>query len=114
MLDKVDKIYLACGFTDMRSSIDGLVSIVSEKFKLSPYEKAWFVFCNKSKDRIKILTWEDNGFWLYFKRLEKGTFMWPTNSLDKTSMNLSYEDLKHIIESPGLKQRLKGTNFKVS
>jgi len=66
-------VYLACGYTDMRKSINGLSAIVEGSFKLDPFEGALFVFCNKSRDRIKILEWDGDGFWLYFKRLEQGT-----------------------------------------
>lgn len=67
-----DKVYLACGSTDMRRSIDGLAAIVQECFSLNVFSASLFVFCNKKRDRIKILFWQHNGFWLYFRRLEKG------------------------------------------
>jgi transposase len=67
-------IYLACGDTDMRKSINGLVSLVGNSFELDPFKEALFVFCNRQHNRLKILTWEDNGFWLHFKRLERGHF----------------------------------------
>ena len=70
-------MYLACGKTDMRKSIDGLAAIVEGSFKLSPFDDALFVFCNGQRDRIKILQWDSDGFVLYFKRLEKGHFRWP-------------------------------------
>lgn len=113
MLNKAERIYLACGSTDMRKSIDGLVAIVKDKFELSPYEKIWFVFCNGGRDRLKILTWEDNGFWIYFKRLEKGRFMWPSKESDD-KMALSFEELEHIIKGPGVKEKIKRTQFKTS
>lgn len=74
------KVYLACGPTDLRKSIDGLAAIISESFQLSPFEEALFVFCNRKKDKLKILQWEHSGFWLHYKRLEKDTFKWPDNN----------------------------------
>jgi len=68
------KVYLACGVTDMRKSINGLSAIVENSFKLNPFDEAVFVFCNRSRDRVKILMWDHDGYWLYFKRLEKGHF----------------------------------------
>ena len=112
MLVPTEKIYLACGATDMRKSINGLVALVEGKFSLSPFESAWFVFCNRSKDRLKILTWEENGFWLHLKRLEKGKFMWPSEDSNDT-MTLTYEELQHIIQIPGIKEKLKRTAFKI-
>lgn len=100
------KIYLACGNTDMRKSINGLMSIVENAFELDPFEEALFVFCNRQRNRLKILTWEDNGFWLHFKRLERGHFKWPLADESKT-MKLTYEELTHLVKSPGVEQKLK-------
>jgi transposase len=72
-------IYLACGATDMRKSIDSLAALVTHAFDLDPFSDAWFVFCNRSKDKLKLLRWDHNGFWLYYRRLEKGRFDWPLN-----------------------------------
>lgn len=113
MLNTTEKIYIACGATDMRKSINGLVELITKKYNLSPFDKAWFVFCNKEKNRIKILEWEENGFWVHFKRLEKGRFMWPTEERESETMNLSYEELRNIIQAPGIKEKLKRTEFKV-
>ena len=74
-----DTIYLACGATDMRKAIDGLAGMVEQHFKLDPFSRGMFVFCSKDKSKIKILQWDKNGFWLYYKRLERGRFRWPQN-----------------------------------
>lgn len=68
------QVYLACGSTDMRKSIDGLAVLVKESFQLDPFSNALFVFCNRNRDKLKILYWENNGFWLYYRRLERGKF----------------------------------------
>lgn len=73
------KAYLACGSTDLRKSIDGLAAIVQMRFKLDPFSNCLFIFCNKCKNKIKILHWEHSGFWIYYKRLEGGLFKWPSN-----------------------------------
>ena len=72
-----DRVYLACGSTDLRKSIDGLSILVKEGFNLDPFSTCLFVFCNRKRDKLKILQWEHNGFWLYYRRLEKGKFQWP-------------------------------------
>ena len=68
------KVYLVVGVTDMRKSIDGLSLIVAETLEMDPFSEAWFIFCNRNRDKLKILFWDTNGFWLYYRRLEKGTF----------------------------------------
>jgi len=52
------RVYLACGHTDMRKQINGLASIVEGSFHLDPFDGALFVFCNRSRDRVKILEWD--------------------------------------------------------
>lgn len=74
---QTERVYLACGSTDMRKSVDGLSSIVATQFALDPFSDCWFVFCSRGRDRLKVLHWDTNGFWLYYHRLEEGRFPWP-------------------------------------
>lgn len=99
------KVYPACGSTDMRRQINGLVMMVENSLELDPYEDAMFVFCNKARNRIKILIWEDNGYWMLLKRLERGHFKWP-EAASEQAMQLDIEDLKSLIRGPGLVQKL--------
>jgi transposase len=101
------KILLACGTTDMRKNINGLCEIVLNHFELDPREKIMFAFCNSARNRVKVLVWEDNGFWVHFKRLEKGSIPWPDVSTDEITMNLSIAEFKNIIISPRIKKKLK-------
>jgi len=88
-------VYLALGATDMRKSVDGLSLIVSESFSLDPFSRALFVFCNRSMNKIKILEWEQSGFWLHYKRLEKGRFKWPEGDGAKV---MSERELRWILD----------------
>jgi transposase len=90
-------VYLAAGSTDMRKSIDGLAAIVQESFKLNPFEASLFVFCNKGKSKVKILEWEQNGFWLHYKRLEKGRFKWPKSFEEKT-LKIEARELSWLLD----------------
>ena len=63
-------VYLYRGIVDMRKSINGLSAIVEEELGLSPFGPSLFVFCNRQRDKIKILYWERSGFVLWYKRLE--------------------------------------------
>jgi transposase len=100
-------VYLACGATDMRKSIDGLSSIVEYSFNLKLFDGAAFVFCNRGRDRLKILEWDGNGFWLHFKRLEKGRFPWPRSTAGRT-MQLSAEELDLLLNGTKLIGKIKG------
>lgn len=94
-INNVEKVYLAVGITDLRKSIDGLSVIVSAVFNLDVYNNAIYVFCNRNKNKIKILHWE-NGFWLYYYRLEKGRLKWPTNDYDTVTVSL--EEFRWILQ----------------
>lgn len=94
-IDKVQDVYLACGATDLRKSIDGLVLMVETKIKKDSYQNALFVFCNKSMNRLKVLHF-DEGFWLYYYRLDKGRFKWPQNKDE--SLKINKEELKWLLK----------------
>ena len=100
------RVILSCGATDMRKSINGLAEIVYSNFKLDPRDKIIFAFCNNSRDRIKLLVLEDNGFWIHFKRIEKGHVVWPSQSDAEITMDLLIDDLKNIIIILGITQKL--------
>lgn len=77
------KVYIATGFTDLRSGIDGLARIIRFQFQLDPYDKnTLFLFCGKKNDRIKGLLWEGDGFLLLYKRIENGGFKWPRSTAE--------------------------------
>jgi transposase len=88
-------VYLSAGATDLRKSIDGLAQIVSLTFNLDPCSKALFVFCNKKRNRVKILEWEHNGFWLHIKRLERGRFKWPKG---EGAQEISERELRWLLD----------------
>ena len=76
-----EEIYLVCGYTDMRRSIDGLCAIVQDRLHRDPRQRALYLFCGKRCDRLKALLWEGDGFVLLYKRMEvQGRFRWPRNS----------------------------------
>jgi transposase len=89
-----------------RKQINGLALVVQSSFELDPMCGAVFVFCNRSRDRLKILEWDGDGFWLYHKRLESGHFKWPNQGGAKT-MPLTDEELSCLLGSPRLEQKLR-------
>jgi transposase len=90
----------------MRKSINGLSVIVEGNFALDPFDGALFVFCNRKHDRVKILEWDGDGFWLYFKRLEKGHFRWPEPGEEYT-MTLTGEELAYLLGGTRVERKLK-------
>lgn len=94
-------VYLATGHHDMRKSINGLALVVADTLGLDPVSPHWFVFCNRGRDRIKILHWDTNGFWLHFRRLEEGRFHWPDDAGDAQALMVTARQLRWLID--GLK-----------
>ncbi len=95
-ISSVNNIYIACGHTDMRKSIDGLCCIVEQKFKMNPFESSLFLFSGRKHDRLKALLFEGDGFVLLYKRLENGKFQWPdTPEAVKT---LNTQQLRWLLE----------------
>ena len=99
-----DRVYLACGPTDMRKSIDGLAALVQEAYTLDPFSCAWYVFCNKDRDKLKVLRWDHNGFWLYYRRLERGRFHWPRRSEEAVQL-VTRRQLQWLLDGLNLEQR---------
>ena len=72
-----EHVFIACGYTDMRKSIDGLSAIIAQQFQMDPFQLSLFLFCGRRRDRFKALLWQGDGFLLLYKRLEKGRLQWP-------------------------------------
>ena len=68
------RIFVARDPVDFRRQFDGLAAIAREEFGMDPFSGDVFVFFNRRGDRTKILVWQHTGFWLFYRRLEKGTF----------------------------------------
>ena len=105
-------IYLACGITDLRKSINGLSVLAAAKFQKSPFDEGVFVFCNKRRTAIKIIEWDENGFWLYHKRLERGHFNWPIIE-DGEPMELTPNEIQTMLDGTKLMQKLKRQKMEV-
>lgn len=108
-LSSAHPVYLAVGSTDLRKSIDGLAALVQGGFGLDPFSPSLFVFCNRQRDKLKILYWDLNGFWLFYRRLERGTFRWPTGQEDM--MTVSSRELRWLLDGLSLEQRQAHPKF---
>lgn len=91
------QVYLYAGVVDMRKSIDGLAALVEQELEMNPMNDALFVFCNRGRDKIKLLYWERNGFVLWYKRLEKQHFTW-LNPISDDSMSIDGYQLNLLLD----------------
>jgi transposase len=101
-ISKADRIYVACGYTDLRKSIDGLAATVQQVFHLDPFSNNLYIFCGRRNDRIKALYWEGDGFVMLYKRLEKGSFQWPRKESDVR--NITIQQLRWLLEGLNIEQ----------
>lgn len=89
------QVYLYTEPVDMRKSIDGLSLLVEQEMDLAPNMEAIFVFCNRGRDKIKLLCWERNGFIVWYKRLEKQRFRWPRS---RETLSLTGQELNWLLD----------------
>lgn len=90
------RVYLACGRTDLRKSFDTLAGVVRNHLEQDPLSGELFIFCNHSRNRVKILFWDQSGYWVCAKRLQRGTFDWPALGETK-ALKLSQEQLTILL-----------------
>lgn len=92
------RVYLAVGATDMRKAIDGLSVLVQDVLEHDPLSSHLFVFCNRARDKVKVLFWHNNGFWLWYRRLERQRFWWPDGTSNARAVELSVRELDWLLE----------------
>lgn len=98
------RVYVANEATDMRKSFDGLSAIVQHRFHRDPFEGDVFAFFNRRRDRVKILFWDRNGFWIAMKRLERGTFdSWRPSTGGATHVEVEPAQLMMLLEGIDVK-----------
>ena len=97
------RVYLALAPTDMRKSIDGLAALVEDVLALDPFSSHVFAFCNRARDKIKILYWHNNGFWCLYKRLEKQRFRWPGLG-EPSAVQITLRELSWLLEGLEIEQ----------
>jgi transposase len=90
------RIWLCTKPADMRRSFDGLASLVRDWLGGDPLSGQMFVFRNKVADRVKLLVWEEDGFVIWYKRLEQGAFQFPV-SADGVGMQIRAADLMLLL-----------------
>ena len=96
------RVYLAVGATDMRKQIDGLAALVEDVLEQDPFSESLFVFCNRGRDKLKILLWQHTGFWLWYRRLERARFRWPQS--DAAALEVSARELCWLLDGLDIRQ----------
>lgn len=89
--------------TDMRKSFDGLCGLVTNELSKPLTTGDVFIFINKPRDSIKLLVWDRNGFVIYYKRLEQGTFEMPDGDDQTKELKIKWEELVMLLEGIELK-----------
>ena len=105
MLDfsRIRNYYIACGYTDMRKQIDGLVAVVQLQFGKDLDEESIFLFCGGRADRIKALYWDGTGYVLLYKRLTEKRFQWPRNEAELRL--LTQQEFRWLMEGLSITQK---------
>lgn len=108
-------IYLCTTPTDMRKGFDSLAALVREHLQLDPLSGHLFLFAGRSRDRLKLLYWDSDGYALWYKRLEEGTFRLPPTKGSGASAELKASELAMLlagIDLSSIKRRKRFTREK--
>lgn len=101
-ISNVQSIFIVCGYTDMRKSIDGLVAIIKDTYDLNPFDNSLFLFCGRRGERLKAIHWEQDGFVLMYKRLEGGRFQWPRSK--EEVRDITWQEFRWLMEGLSIDQ----------
>lgn len=96
-LSDFEKIYLYRPYSDFRKGIMGLSAIVQDVMELDPFERYLFIFCNSRRNGLKVLYWDHCGFAMWYKKLEKEKFKWPSH-LDGESIAVDVAKVEQFLE----------------
>ena len=91
------RIYVAAGATDMRKSFNGLCGVVRDRLDADPMSRHLFLFCNRYRNRLKVLVADESGLWVLGKRLDRGTFAWPALDEGMVRIELREEQLALLL-----------------
>lgn len=98
------RIFVARDAVDFRKAHDGLLAVIRDAFGDDPFDGSLFVFLNRGRDRVKMLQWDRDGFWLHYKRLEQGAFKLDVKT-DDSRCEINRAQLSMLIEGIDLQKR---------
>jgi transposase len=108
------RVYLCLTACDMRKSFDGLHALVREHLELDAFAGHLFVFASRRRDRVKILYWDRDGFSIWSKRLEEGTYAVPFGAGDDSSREITAQELGAILSGIDLERATRRKRYRRS
>jgi transposase len=113
-LSVTTRIFIYTGATDMRKSFNGLSGLVAEHFDVQLLSGHLFLFFNRRRDCVKILTWDNDGLALWYKRLEAGTYQLSSLDLTQSSLEIDRATLSLLLSGIDLNSAKRRKRFKVA
>lgn len=110
-ISSASRYYLYRGQTDMRKGFDGLCGVVRNELGKDPLSGEVFIFMNKRRNQVKVLLWEGDGFSMYYKRLEKGTYELPVWDGETHCAEVRSDELILILQGISLKSVQRRRRF---
>lgn len=95
--DRTSRILFAVAPVDFRKSFDGLCGVMRNDLSRNPIDGTIYIFYNKRRDRVKLLIWDGDGFWLHYKLLEQGTFELPVLKKGQCCVQLTRQDVELLL-----------------
>lgn len=112
-LSKNLRYYVYRHSTDMRKGFDSLCGLVNREFLMSPISGDVYIFLNHRRNRIKVLHWQGDGFAIFYKRLEKGTYEIPLKNTSQNNIEIEAQTLQLILEGITLSSVKKRRRFQI-
>jgi len=106
------RVYLCLTPTDMRRSFDGLHALVRDHLLLDAFAGHFYIFSNRRKDRLKVLYWDRDGFAVWAKRLEEGSFAIPSGEPGSTRIEITTEELGAVLSGIDLQQATRRKRYR--
>lgn len=105
-------VFLFLQPVDMRKSFRGLCLLAESVLQEDPASGHWFAFINRRRDRLKLLGWDGQGFWIWYKRLESGLFEKPTTAEGQVQMEIDVTQLSLIINGIDLRSAKRRRRYR--
>lgn len=108
------RVFLFLEPVDMRRSFRGLCLLTESVLKQDPASGHWFAFINRRGDRLKLLGWDGQGFWIWYKRLESGLFEKPTTESNRMQVEIDVTQLSLIINGIDLRSAKRRRRYQTA